>query len=317
MMHVRKMWVLASILIAASAAAQPVYEIGYRFNDGDEVAFVEAEPFSIEVHSDLVALPSIQHLVINFPFAEARRQGLTSTTGQIRRSSALLPDLRSVGRASVTFTDLVFASSGTDPIEVDMVVNFGRSLIAATAGRAIAGTFVEATVIVELDGDERVGRSLLSFDDFGRSEVERTGFLEGLPADRHAIVEGLMVPVNAPISLRFEVEREVFVPAGEDFVDLRLLPAEDDRPAPGLPIDRPVFVVPDGVAVSSEQAGVRNNRFIVCAADLDFDGVLTIFDFLAFQNLFDAGDPLADFDGDGEFTVFDFLEFQNLFDAGC
>ena len=54
-----------------------------------------------------------------------------------------------------------------------------------------------------------------------------------------------------------------------------------------------------------------------CRADFDGDGVLTIFDFLAFQNAFDAGDLAADFDGDGELTLFDFLAFQNEFDAGC
>ena len=54
-----------------------------------------------------------------------------------------------------------------------------------------------------------------------------------------------------------------------------------------------------------------------CRADLDGDGVLTIFDFLQFQNLFDAGDLTADFDGDGSLTIFDFLAFQNEFDLGC
>ena len=54
-----------------------------------------------------------------------------------------------------------------------------------------------------------------------------------------------------------------------------------------------------------------------CRADLDGDGSLTIFDFLAYQNAFDAGDPRADFDGDGQLTIFDFLAFQNAFDAGC
>ena len=54
-----------------------------------------------------------------------------------------------------------------------------------------------------------------------------------------------------------------------------------------------------------------------CRADLDMDGSLTIFDFLAFQNLFDDGDLLADFDGDGSLTIFDFLAFQNEFDIGC
>ncbi|MEQ8845097.1 MAG: PQQ-dependent sugar dehydrogenase [Phycisphaerales bacterium] len=54
-----------------------------------------------------------------------------------------------------------------------------------------------------------------------------------------------------------------------------------------------------------------------CRADLDGDGELTLFDFLAFQNLFDAGDPAADFDGDGDLTIFDFLAFQNEFAGGC
>ena len=54
-----------------------------------------------------------------------------------------------------------------------------------------------------------------------------------------------------------------------------------------------------------------------CPADLDGDSELTIFDFLVFQNLFDAGAQAADFDGDGTLTIFDFLAFQNAFDAGC
>ncbi len=56
---------------------------------------------------------------------------------------------------------------------------------------------------------------------------------------------------------------------------------------------------------------------VACRADIDGDGELTIFDFLAYQNLFDAGDLAADFDGDGSLTIFDFLAFQNEFDTGC
>ncbi|OAB63779.1 hypothetical protein AY599_01280 [Leptolyngbya valderiana BDU 20041] len=51
-------------------------------------------------------------------------------------------------------------------------------------------------------------------------------------------------------------------------------------------------------------------------ADINGDGVLNIFDFLAFQNAFDAGQPLADFDGNCTLDIFDFLAFQNAFDAG-
>jgi|GEM_PF-1925910 len=56
---------------------------------------------------------------------------------------------------------------------------------------------------------------------------------------------------------------------------------------------------------------------VPCRVDLDGDGVLTIFDFLQFFNLFDDTDPIADLDGDGMFTIFDFLAFQNEFDLGC
>jgi glycosylphosphatidylinositol phospholipase D len=54
-----------------------------------------------------------------------------------------------------------------------------------------------------------------------------------------------------------------------------------------------------------------------CPADIDRDGALTVFDFLAYANLFDDADPRADLDGDGELTLLDFLAYQTLFDAGC
>ncbi|MEQ9095756.1 MAG: GC-type dockerin domain-anchored protein [Phycisphaerales bacterium] len=54
-----------------------------------------------------------------------------------------------------------------------------------------------------------------------------------------------------------------------------------------------------------------------CRVDMDGDGDLTIFDFLAFQSAFASGDPAADFDGDGSLTLFDFLAFQSEFDTGC
>lgn len=54
-----------------------------------------------------------------------------------------------------------------------------------------------------------------------------------------------------------------------------------------------------------------------CRPDINEDGVLNIFDFLAFQNAFASGDRRADFDGDGQLTLFDFLAFQNEYDHGC
>jgi len=54
-----------------------------------------------------------------------------------------------------------------------------------------------------------------------------------------------------------------------------------------------------------------------CYADFNADGVLDLFDFLAFVNAFNAGQPAADCDGDQGLTLFDFLCFVNAFNAGC
>lgn len=54
-----------------------------------------------------------------------------------------------------------------------------------------------------------------------------------------------------------------------------------------------------------------------CRTDLDGDGALTLFDYLAFTGLFGLGDSQADFDGDGALTIFDFLVYQTEFQAGC
>ncbi|NRA57550.1 MAG: PQQ-like beta-propeller repeat protein [Phycisphaerales bacterium] len=77
---------------------------------------------------------------------------------------------------------------------------------------------------------------------------------------------------------------------------------------------------PDGtLVIAGVGSDIRAFRGPVgdCRADFDGDGELTIFDFLAFQNAFDAGDLAADFDEDGRLTLFDFLAFQNEFDLGC
>jgi len=72
-----------------------------------------------------------------------------------------------------------------------------------------------------------------------------------------------------------------------------------------------------GEVVATGAAYIFDLACLLCRADLDGDGELTFFDFLAFQNLFAAGDLRADFDGDGALTFFDFLAFQNEFAAGC
>jgi hypothetical protein len=54
-----------------------------------------------------------------------------------------------------------------------------------------------------------------------------------------------------------------------------------------------------------------------CAVDITGDGQVNVSDFLAFLQLFAAGDPRADFTGDSQVNVSDFLAFLSAFAAGC
>ena len=54
-----------------------------------------------------------------------------------------------------------------------------------------------------------------------------------------------------------------------------------------------------------------------CGADVNGDGELNVLDFVAFQQLWQDGDPGADCDANGVFNVLDFVCFQQRFQIGC
>ncbi|MEO1009453.1 MAG: GC-type dockerin domain-anchored protein [Planctomycetota bacterium] len=123
-----------------------------------------------------------------------------------------------------------------------------------------------------------------------------------------------------PLRYSFDADARLTPPAGE-FTDdaggaLNTHAIALDTSDAGV-IDADLLVLSNDPDEPTRTVRVLAEVVATCRVDLDGDGSLTVFDFLAFQNLFDAGDPAADLDGDGVLSVFDFLAFQNLFDAGC
>jgi len=85
-----------------------------------------------------------------------------------------------------------------------------------------------------------------------------------------------------------------------------------------------VFMIEDGLTdlrrgIVAVQDAALDARLgcTPCPADLDFDGRLTLFDYLEFQAAWALRTQAGDFDRDGTFDVFDFLAFSNAFDTGC
>jgi subtilisin-like proprotein convertase family protein len=56
---------------------------------------------------------------------------------------------------------------------------------------------------------------------------------------------------------------------------------------------------------------------LACAADMNRDGVLDIFDVFAYLDFYAAQDPLADFTDDGVWDIFDVFAFLDAFEIGC
>jgi len=69
--------------------------------------------------------------------------------------------------------------------------------------------------------------------------------------------------------------------------------------------------------VLSDVAANQEILIEACGADVNDDGDLSILDFIAFQGMFQSGDPGADCNGDGALNVLDFSCFQSLFVGGC
>lgn len=89
--------------------------------------------------------------------------------------------------------------------------------------------------------------------------------------------------------------------------------------APGLITDAAAISDAGVIAAIAGGSGAPTALLLlpVCEADLDGDGSLTLSDFIAFRNLYTAGDMAADFDGSGTLTLADFVSFRNAYTAGC
>ena len=301
-------------LLAATSLAlgQVRFEAGYRFNDEAEVVRVESTPFRTEVDRGMRA----QRTVVLFPFATNPDRGFADVFVAAGRGSGGGAEALTLGWSEVTFDDLVFESSGTEPIEVSFSVQYGGGVFPICCPDVTRGTVYREHKEFELDGDVRTGTFTATVDPLldPPLAIERSGIIEGgFPAGGIVELTGFRVAVNTPVSLRIRTTRSIQAPATDDAWSVNF----SFNGSPDLAFDDAVFDVPDGVTVQSGQIGIRDNQRVRCLADLERDGQLDAFDFLAFQNLFAAGDLTADFDGDGDLTIFDFLAFQNAFDAGC
>ena len=201
--------------------------------------------------------------------------------------------------------------AATNPFGVDLIIfHNGGYIDAAFPAGVVGGTFFDGGAIeVSADGVEFFAIPGIAAE----SNFPTLGYLDLLTPfteERGDVVSDFRLPVDPAID-----------PDGMDWS--QLLTAYDgsgggvgiDIAAAGLGEVNFVRITagdgetPDIDAVSVVRAA--------CEADVDGNGVLDVFDFLEFQNLFGDGDGRADCDGSGQLDIFDFLCFTNLYVGGC
>ena len=308
--------IATTALLAACtlASAQAVYEVGIQFNDQPEIVRVESQPFNMSADSDRSLESRFVQRTVAFNLFGDGEPTLSAMHLQIHAPASDDTRLLSRARAVAAFDDLVFTAAESKTILVNMEYVVPGIVFAVPHGEDYAGITYTNEITIEIDDQTYHGSATVTLTgDSDRFEVEFAGvFLDR--AGGVISIRDIPVTTNKPMGLRIEVTKSIDRPQGvtgqEMLIRLR-------TPDSGFPIDSDIFTLPEGVRVDSTQARISNNRWLICPADINRDGGVNIFDFLEFQNLFDAGDITADFDLDGSLTIFDFLAFQNAFDAGC
>ncbi|MEO1277640.1 MAG: hypothetical protein AAFV77_01645, partial [Planctomycetota bacterium] len=151
---------LASVALVAGgcvAHAQPVYEIEYQFNDESPVVETRSRQFWVVEDRDLSPLRGIHDLEMAH-FRQDSTRGLVGVWGEIAvwaGSDDTRPALFSSGRTSLTYTDVVFSSPGTEPIRVGLTYAFGRGIFLISAPTDGTEPEILVEVEVELEGDVR------------------------------------------------------------------------------------------------------------------------------------------------------------------
>lgn len=165
--------------------------------------------------------------------------------------------------------------------------------VAANSGETYTGTINVLHRADDPMAGANLGLLILSWRDVNGAEIL---------ADAKVIIDA-----NSPTDTWIEDSVTATAPAGTvdvDFFMLFIQFADDDYPfgAPGA-----MFF--DKASLTLEDGG--------CAVDLNDDGSVNTQDFIAFLNLWSAGDPEADWNGDSTVNSQDFLAFLNDWVAGC
>jgi hypothetical protein len=193
-------------------------------------------------------------------------------------------------------------------IEGDTLIISGPTATGSADGQG-------AVYCYELEAGEWVFRQRLTHEPMGRNN-----FFGGIDLDGDRLLVGAHgEDTTMGGGAAYVFERDA---TGEWSLRERLLPT-----TPSYQFGISPALDGDSIAIGAPSEAIDGRRIgavysfdlscFDCPADVDGDGLLTVFDFLTYLNLFQDGDALADFDGDGELTIFDFLAFQTAFDAGC
>ena len=255
-----------------------------------------------------LALPAGANLI---PLTAADGQGRTAAA----MATVVMYDVQSSDLGGVFFDDSDRATGGILQGSGDVYwVRFAIADAVAEPERFLdvhtGGSGIEDTEIALFDAS---GNLLAENNDWGIGIGRKSGLSFGrrLPLRMYQGTTGLdslagMAGQNGPLA------------AGQYYLAV----AEFDGTfGPGFGVEFGPGVVAGGGAILAHMVTSTSVPPPVCAADINFDGIVDGGDFTGFVNSFTAGDATADaradVNGDGTIDGDDFVLFVNAFGAGC
>jgi hypothetical protein len=293
----RVLWSTVAALVAVllqnpSLIAAPSYRV-WVDSDSDPISNSTEVHLSVATYggqhaSDFLIVDEYGNYSYSTGFGRAGPAGLRASS----HADVYLPDIRRIDQAD-TFTsrhteaaarfrlnDVVISGPGTDPVPASLILQLDGHVSANEF--EVNGGQTSASATVDLLGVVGSGSNFFrGYMQIGSSSsLETGGILSGSTGVGEMTITSpeYLLPVNTPFLVLVELETDASAYAdsqtGEAGLPMRRFAEAASSFTFRMLAGRPLFNLPDGYTVNSQEGGIVDNTWTTSPADIDFSGTV-------------------------------------------